>query len=200
MKIHLLLEGQLEEAVANRLLSHCGHTVGNVYGKQGVHFIKNKTHSFHSIAKSGTPVLVLTDFMDSKCQCIPEAINTYLLKYITNPSPLFLLRFAVMEIESWLISDRFGFAQYFKISIKRIPTEPEKEIDPKATVVTLAKNSRNITIKNSIVPDSKHRGKVAPGYNSILTDFVLNYWNIENASYTSSSLRRCLEKLKSLNL
>ncbi len=107
MLVHLILEGCLEEPVADKLLRYCGHQKGNIYGKQGCGYIKRKIYSFQSLAKYDCGVLVLTDMRDSGAPCPSAALKQY---QIISPAFNFLCRFAVSELESWLLADRDSLA------------------------------------------------------------------------------------------
>ncbi len=198
MKVNLVLEGSLEEPVAQKIVEYCGHTVGTVHGRQGYNYIKSNAHKFHSMALAGNAVLVLTDFMDSGYDCIVNAKQHYLLQHIQRPDSKYLLRFAVAELESWLLADRQGLSTYFHVHINNITNTPEKETNPKETLINLARRSTKNTIKRSIVPTPKHGGSVAPGYLGAMQFFVQNHWNIETASGISPSLDKCIQRLKNL--
>lgn len=199
MLMHLILEGRLEEFVAEKLLTYCGHQKGNVYGLQGCSYIQNKVALFHKLATENVGVLVLTDFMDSHSPCPVHALNTYLLQRIANPSRTFLCRFAVPELESWLIADRKKLADFLKISIGNIPTKPDELPDPKQRLVNLARKSKKTSIREGIVPEKSHRGVVAPDYLLTMRNFVTNHWEIAAAVKNSPSLARCIYRLQQLN-
>lgn len=198
MTVHLLLEGQLEEIVARKLLAHCGYEAGIVYGKKGCQYVKDKTHLFHKRAELGEYVLVLTDFMDSGCSCLPEALHHYLTRRVETVSPRFLLRFAVREIESWLLADRVGLAKYLGVPLARFPQNPEAEASPKQTLVNIARSGRNKKLREAIVPTPDHGGSAGPGYVTTLQTFIELKWNIDEAQKFSQSLRRCIERLRGL--
>ena len=198
MIVHLVLEGHLEEPVAIRLVEHCGHEPGRVYGRKGFVYIKDKAHMFHSLAYQGCGVLVLTDFMDSGCACVVDAQKLYLLRHVATPSKHFLLRFPVPELESWLLADRTNIATFLAVGKNRIPTRPDEEVDPKRTLVNIARRSRQASVVNGIVPPLRHGGVVAPGYLGFMKEFVTAKWDIESARITSPSLDRCVRRLQEL--
>lgn len=198
MKVNLVLEGFLEEPTARRLVLYCGHEVGAVSRLDGAKNIKNKAHKYHSMTKRGEAVFVLTDSMDTGESCVPQAKREYLERHIQSPSPHFLLRFAVRELESWLLADRGGIADYLCVPLIKIPTAPETLDDPKREMVRLASKSRSCRIRDEIVPDAKHRGLVAPGYTGAVTRFIIEHWDIDAAQECSESLRRCIRALKRL--
>ena len=133
--MHLILEGRLEEPVAEKLLTYCGHEKGTVYGRQGFGYIQKKAAQFQRLASDNAGVLVLTDFMDSRASCLPHALEQYVLQHIASPPKTFLCRFAVAELESWLMADRKGMADFLKISTTKIPPTPDELPDPKRHLV-----------------------------------------------------------------
>lgn len=196
MQIHLLLEGYLEEPVANKILIYCNHQKGDVYGRNGFGYIQKKAFEFEKLTRSGCGILALTDFKDSRAKCPPSALHEYLLKHTPNPSSLFVLRFAETELESWLLADREAIANFLKISINTVPVLPDKETKPKQTLVNLARKSRSSTIKNDIVPPQKnHGGTVGPGYMASMMTYVIDYWRPDEALKNSPSLKRCIDNL-----
>ncbi len=198
MLIHLILEGHLEEPVAERLLEHSGHYRGDIYGQKGFGYIMTKAHKLAPLATGGGAVLVLTDFRDSGAACPPEALNKYFPRRLSKQPPAFLLRFAEMELESWLLADREAMADFLQISPATIPVEPDKEAFPKRAIVNLAARSKNRDIKQALVPPKKHGGMVGKGYLRTMSDFVRNHWRPPEAARNSPSLERCLNRLMEL--
>lgn len=198
MIVDLVLEGLLEEPVARKIVFFCGHNVGDCFGKNGFVFIKEKSYRYHSITKKGNAVFVLTDFADSKCPCIVEACHQYLITHIAKPDNKFLLRFAVAELESWLLADRMGISNYLGVPTNKIPVSPDTETDPKQLLVNLARKSKRKGIKSALVPSKYHGGVVGPNYRSTMQKFIENVWDIESARKNSPSLERCVSRLMSL--
>jgi hypothetical protein len=198
MIVHMLLEGIHEEFVARALIRHCGHEPGVVYGGKGCGYIRKNAHRFVGLAQSGDGVLVLTDFMDSQCPCPPEAGRQYLLKHCGRPPPSFLCRFAVNELESWLMADREGLASFLRIPVARIPRHPEREPDPKRKLVDLARESRILRLRNALVPPVGHGGMTGPGYTPAIRQFVSGKWSPERAERNAHSLARCIKRLRGL--
>ena len=93
MLFNLFLEGQLEEPVAEKILTYCGHELGTVYGKRGCSYLHSKVNSFQNLVNEKSGLLILTDFRDTKAACPSEAISTILK--IANPPPNFICRFPV---------------------------------------------------------------------------------------------------------
>lgn len=205
MRIHLLLEGHLEEPLAVKLVRHCGHLPGTVYGKHGCSYIRQKARDFVPMAGGKCGVLVLTDFMDARNQrthrnqCPPEARHDYLGRHRLSVPRTFLLRFAVNELESWIMADREGIAAFLRISAAKVPRAPDDEADPKRTLVALARGSRDIRLRDALVPKPDHGGAVGPGYTPAMWDFVETRWSPERARANSPSLARCIARLRELH-
>ena len=200
MTINLVAEGFMEKIVATRILPFCGHELGTVYGERGYVYIKQKATAFRWLATENSGVLVLTDFRDTGVECPPAALKTYIYNKLPNPPVNFLCRFAVNEMESWLLADREGIAKFFNIAISRLPIHPENESAPKLTLVNLARKSNKKAIREGIAPPVGHRAVVGPEYTSLMYQFILNFWNIDNAAGNAPSLERCILRLKELSI
>ena len=107
------------------------------------------------------------------------------------PHPAFTVRIAKRTIESWLMADRAGFAAFMAVSLRDVPLDPEAELDPKRTVVNLARRSRRREVRETIAPTDDMRGaKVGREYLPKLREFVSRHWNITHAAANAPSLRR----------
>jgi len=199
MIFNLVAEGYTEEIVASRLLPFCGHELGTVYGKKGSGDIRKKAAVYSYLATEYSGVLVLTDFRDTGAACVPTAIQEYILNRLPCPPKTFLCRFAVNEVESWLLADRKGMAEFMRIPISRMPHQPENETYPKRTLINLARSSRNRRIREGIAPPPGHHADVGPQYMNLLQKFITDFWNIEAAMSSAQSLERCVRRLRSLS-
>ena len=198
MIINVLAEGFTEEHVATRLLHYCGHELGVVYGRKGCDYVRQKASFFHHLATADTGVLVLSDFRDTGETCVPNALQEYVLKKIPVPPKTFLCRFAVNEIESWLMADREGISNYIGVALSKVPLQPENEEFPKRTLINLSRSSRIKRIRNGFAPPVGHYSDVGPKYMNLIHEYVNNFWNIEAAMKIAKSLERCIYRLRSL--
>jgi hypothetical protein len=199
MIIHLLPEGYMEELVGARLISFCGNALGNIYNaRSGCDYIRTRAAKFHPLATDDSGVLVLTDFRDTAEDCLPSALRAYLLDALPHPAASFLLRFAVNELESWLMADRQNLADFMGVSAGKIPQKPELEEFPKRTLVKIARRSRKTRIREGVAPPQGHAASVGPEYVSLLHEFILKHWNIEAALLSAPSLERCVRRLREL--
>lgn len=194
MVVDALVEGLLDEAVAQRLIRYSGHRVGTTYGKQGAAYLHQKAAGFNVRTRYGNPILLLVDFADTKLSCPPEVSKSWL----SDQSPRLLLRVVVREIESWLLADQDGIASLLGISVRHLPADPETLADPKQTLVNLARRSRRSMIRRSLVPQPGISAVVGPGYTGVMSSFVSKQWNIEKARQRATSLDRCLNRLSNI--
>lgn len=191
MIVHLITEGHLEEPVGQRLIAHCGHQCGRIIPLRGSGNVQTKAHGYMPLAKQGDMVLVLTDFMDTKCPCPPAAVEKYMQG--KKREARFLLRFAEAELESWLLADSENMADFLGIMSNKISGKPDDLIDPKRELVNLASVSKKKGIRAALVP--RAGGGVGPEYNARLAEFVRNRWDIDKAAQHSPSLARCVRRL-----
>ena len=198
MIINLIAEGYMEENIAARLLPFCGHEIGAVFGRKGCSYVRKKAAHFRHLATESTGVLVLTDFRDSSASCVPEALQDYLFNRLPNPPRTFLFRFAVNELESWLLADREGLSKFLRITLTKMPLQPESEEFPKVALVNLARASRERKIREGLAPSYGHMASVGSEYMSIMHEFIDKFWNIEAAMSCAPSLERCVRRLREL--
>lgn len=185
--VHLLVEGEIDEAVGRRIVAEAGHSIGNCYGKKGYGYIKDKVQGFNQTAKS-VNYLTLVDFADTRCNCPGEVVTTL----TPNRNKGMILRVVVPEIESWLLADRKSISVFLGVSETRIPQNPENEKDPKQLLVNIARKSRYSIVRNSLVPPQSSTAIVGPLYNAELIKFVAASWDITAARASSPSLEKCV--------
>ncbi|MDD3926266.1 MAG: hypothetical protein PHT33_06385 [bacterium] len=194
MIVDALVEGPTDEAVAKKLIAAYYHEYGTTYGKQGHGYLCKKASGFAVHAQYGNPILMLVDFMDTGYMCPGEVPAAWL----PNPCEKLLLRVVVREIESWLLADAEGLAEYLGVSKVRIPSAPEILIDPKQTLINIARYSRKAYLRDAIVPKINCSANAGPEYVDAIKEFVYKHWNIEAALNRSLSLSKCVKRLGEL--
>jgi len=100
-----------------------------------------------------------------------------------------------MEVESWLMADRNSFANFLSIPVNRIPSNTDDILNPKEFLVSLARSSKKRRLREELVPKPRTRIPIGYGYNTRLSQFVREHWNIERAATVSPSLKRTLDRL-----
>ena len=191
--ISILVEGNLDETVARKIIEAEGAMVGNVYGRKGVSYIEKKIKGFNGYAQ-GTPILTLVDLMDLDSDCPAGVVR----EWLPHRHEQMLLRLVVREIESWILADRTSISRFFGLRKALIPHHPEQLEDPKATLVELADSSQRQGLQNAIVPDDPTTNDEGPAYTTRMQRFVRDQWSVEDAAENAPSLHRCLQSVQRL--
>ena len=188
--INLVFEDAISEFIMLKLLNSFGNKffVGTSFPGYGFGYIKSNINGFNQAAVA-TPFFVLTDL--DKYECPVNLMQEWLP---APQKPNLLFRVAVREVEAWILADIEGFSSYIGVSKVNFPEEPEKEPDPKRTLIELVKRSRKRLIKEDIIPINNN-AKIGPNYNDRLMDFVGAFWDIERAIGRSESLKRTYRRL-----
>lgn len=193
--IFIATEDILSEAVAEQLVK-CFTNYQNIQKlRQGGNgYLRSNLKKFFEIANR-TPFLLVTDL--DRNECASTLLSDW-LGSVNVPIPeKMLLRVAVREIEAWLLADHQGISTL--INREFSTNNPDSILNPKRKLIQLAKKAPrdirlDITIRDGALATQ------GPGYNARLVDFVRNTWCPIRASNNSNSLKRCCERLESLQL
>jgi hypothetical protein len=191
-EVSCAVEGLVDEAISRRLVRECLLSAGPVYGRNGKQFLLDRISGYNNAARF-SPWFVVVD-LDTDFDCAPPALQAWL----PRPAPAMVLRVAVREAEAWLMADRDSFAAFLGVSGDRIPTAPELEVDPKRTVVALARQSRKRSIREDMVPRASSGRNEGELYVARVIQYVQKHWRPRIAAQRADSLRRCLERLDEL--
>jgi hypothetical protein len=187
--ITIAVEGDLDDAVARRVLGAAGLFPGDVYGRQGKNRLDKAIDGYNRAALH-RHWLVLRD-LDRDAACAPQLVH----RLLPQPSPKMCFRVVVRMIEAWLLADRASVAQWLGVSVDVIPQAPEALEDAKATLVQLAGRSRSRALREAMVPIFGTHAKVGPGYTGETIKFVTERWQPMAAALNSPALARCLRAL-----
>lgn len=182
--VTVAVEGDVDAAVARRLIAEIGLSMGPVYGLKGKSHLDKRILSYNNAAR-WSRWLVLRDL---DAPCAPELLRSRL----PNPSPQMHFRIAVREIEAWLLADRTRIAQWLRLPVDIVPIDPEALEDPKSALIQLARRSRSRLIRDEMSPATFTSARVGPGYTGRMIEFAANLWRPRFAADSSSSLARCL--------
>lgn len=191
--IHTLVEGPMDEAAAAKIIKAAGHVPGTCYGLRGCSYIKKKVRGYNRSAKS-IYYLTLIDFMDTGEACAPDVVT----EWVPDREPKMLFRIVIQELESWLLADREGIAQFLKVDLLKVPAMPEQLHDPKRQLIQLARRSRNKSIRAALVPEPESKANVGKLYTSEMIRFISMQWDIQKARANAPSLEKCLFRLEEL--
>ena len=186
----LAVEDELSEAVSRQILKRFNIEIWDTILGEGYTYLQQKAMEFNRSA-SGTAIFMLTD-LDSAQNCPPRLIQSW-IKGALNPQ--FFFRVAVMEVESWVMADRIGFAAFLSVPWHRIPSPTDDILNPKEFLVSLARRSRKRAIRDALVPGPGANFSVGIEYNTLLSEFVREHWDLERAAAVSPSLKRTLDRL-----
>src|SRR2546426_1547856 len=175
--ISAAVEGIVDEAVVRKLIAHADATPGDVYGKQGKSFLRQKIAGYNNAAQR-MPWIILVD-LDSDDDCAPPLRNAWL----PQPAPYLCFRVAIREVEAWLLADAERLAGFLTVALSRLPPDPERLDDPKTTMVSLARASRRRDIREDMVPRPESARGAGPAYASRLSEFVSSCWRPAVAAY-----------------
>jgi hypothetical protein len=188
----IVVEDKAHSSVIERVVRDYspGYSIGTIHGNRGSKYIKKNLKAFNNASKF-SKYIVLTDLDNKDC---PVELKRDWFTFTQNKNLLF--RVAVREVETWLLADRTNFARYLGVTADRIQIDVEGISDPKQFIINLAKRSRLKKIKQDIVPVGS--AKVGPNYNTSISKFIYDKWNIELAKAHSESLRRFVDRVKAL--
>ena len=186
---NIAVEGHLDEAVLTKILSSTGTHVLRAYGKRGKDYLRAKVHGYNAAARYGKWV-VLVD-LNQEAECAPPLVRAWL----PTRNPNLHLRVVVHAVEAWLLADAEAIACFLKVPVAHIPANPEEEMKPKVTLINIARQSRDRSIREDVVPRPDSDSKEGPGYTSRLIEFVLRGWNPQRAAARSPSLKRTVASL-----
>ncbi|MBF2753803.1 MAG: hypothetical protein ISN29_00895 [Gammaproteobacteria bacterium AqS3] len=150
----------------------------------------------HAAKEHGSLYLVVTN-QDTLANCPAGAVENLGAPLSAN----LLYRFAVMEIEAWVMADRENFADYLSVDIRSVPQLLDEVPKPKEKIVAIARKSRSKNIRDDLIPrHSRSSSKVGPNYGGVLSDFVAEQWSVSNAQKYSPSLKRTYQRLQTFQL
>ena len=186
------VEGDLDEAIARRVLRHVGLDSGRVYGRMGKQHLRQSIDGYAHAARHH-PWFVLVD-LDEEFSCGGELVATWL----PDRPPMLTLRVAVREAEAWLLGDRTNLARFLNVSRDLIPHNPEGLGDPKSLLVEIARRSRTRSLREGLPPRLDSGRSIGPLYVTELSRFVSDHWDVDAAASMSNSLARCLNALAAM--
>ena len=188
--INVVVEGESDRETAKAVVRSVGKTVAKVVVAGGKTRLDPKIHKYNQAARRSTWVV----FRDSDGKC-PVDLRAGLSAGISVWNSRFALRIAHSMTEAWLMADRDAFADYFRIKMSRIPTDPEGVDHAKREVLRLCAESRSREIRADMV---RPTGETGPLYVKRINEFAADSWNVDDASAVSDSLARAIRQIQAL--
>ena len=167
---------------------------GNPVVTQGNARLKEKAQKFREAAQFGIDSLLVTD-LDAWATPNDLGRDWFGVLCLSELPDGFIFRVAVHEIESWILADKDGLARYLLISPDNFPDNSDTIPDPKKFLLNLvAAKCRKKRFREMLPLKGQ---KIGIGYNPVLSDFIDNQWDIDQAIFRSSSLKRAMGKITS---
>ena len=189
----ITVEDDLSQGVVQKLLQtarpDCQVHVARVLGGSGQN--RRNILALNNACRSH-PQLVLTDL--DLLACPPALLTQWMGAHVRHAH--FWFRVAVREVEAWLLAHRVAVSEFFDIQINLVPQNPEQLLDPKQSVVSLARYSPLRKRKLAIVPIGT--ATQGPDYNAELLKFVWGGWEPVEARRSSPSLDQAMRRLDDL--
>lgn len=185
--INIAVEGESDREMARAVATHAGHRVNQIRvagGKTRLDPLIPK----YNIASAQYPWVV---FRDSDSQC-PVHLRAQLTAGISSWHPQFVLRIAHSMTEAWLLADREGFSDHFKVPIVRVPHDPDELPNAKQAVLALCSRSRSAAIRKDVTAPGTRTG---PLYVLRVNEFASTKWDVGVAESVSRSLRRAIAQI-----
>lgn len=181
------VEGDTDVAVAAAILRAEGRDVGRVHVCDGKTRLDERLRGFAAAAVHA-PWLVLRD-LDHDAECPPR-----LLQQLRPGGAIGVVRIAVRAVEAWLLADAAAAAKWLRIPMGRVPTAPERLVDPKRELIKLARASAAEAVRVDMVP--RGTASIGPGYVDQVRRFCSDLWRPEVASKRAPSLAKCLRYVR----
>ena len=186
----LAVEDELSESVSTQILGHFDIKIWYTIRGKGNVSLRQKAPELNRSA-NGAAIFLLTD-LDTPRECPPGLIRSWVRSTL---NPRFFFRVAVMEVESWVMADRIGFADFLSVPLHRIPSPTDNILNPKEFLLSLARKSKKKAVREALVPAQDATLRVGDEYNTLLSEFVQEHWDLERAATASPSLKQTLDRI-----
>lgn len=192
--VALATEDELSEVVGQKLVNDAGADLSVTLRlrRGGAGYLKSRMRNFCESARR-MPVLLLTALDTAQC---PMTLIGAWSRNNAIPDPL-IFRVAVRQVESWLLADRESIANLLKVSLRRLPGNPDKLPDAKRFLLRLASKAPR-RVREELLAVRGARASQGLGYNTLLSKFVRSRWNPSRAAMRSDSLNRARLRLAEL--
>lgn len=188
----VIVEGETDEPVINALMHAAGWAdheffVRSVNGK-GV--IDRDLKNYWEAARVH-PYVIFRD-LDRDGEGCPVTLRAQLVEHTPGESPDLLIRIVDQCIESWILADRHGIAEFCDRSAASVepPTSHHK--------LYLLRLMKEAKLKDAVEEKGRELD-FGPAYAEHLQRLMTDHWSIERAAVESDSLRRALERLTDLH-
>lgn len=188
----VIVEGETDEPVINALMRAAGwnHDQFEVKRANGKGVIDRNIKKYWEAARV-LPYVIFRD-LDQDGEGCPVTLRAELVEHTPGESPDLLIRIVDHCIESWILADRQGVAEFCKRSKESVKPPASHH---KPYLLRLMKDAK----LKAAVEQKGRELDFGPAYKGHLQNLMNHYWSIERAATESDSLRRALERLTELH-
>ena len=188
----VIVEGTTDEPVINALMRAAGWAdheflVWSVNGKGAI----DRDIERYWEAARGHAYVVFRDLDRDGGGC-PVTLRAELVERTPGESPNLLIRIVDQCIESWILADREGIAEFCNRSAASVKPRASHH---KPYLLRLMKEAK---LKDAVEEKGRELD-FGPAYAIHLQRLMTDHWSIERAAAESDSLRRALERLTELH-
>lgn len=188
----VIVEGKTDKPVINALMRAAGWVNGEFAFTRanGKGAIDRDIKKYWKAARIH-PFVIFRD-LDRDGEGCPVTLRAELVERTPGESPDLLIRIVDQCIESWILADRQGVAEFCERPIASVRPRDSR---PKDHLLRLFQKAQ---FKDAVLREG---GKLAFGsaYETHLHHLMTHHWSIERAAAESDSLRRALERLTELH-
>ena len=188
----VIVEGATDEPVINALMRAAGwnHDQFEVKRANGKGVIDRNIKKYWEAARVH-PYVIFRD-LDRDGEGCPVTLRAQLVEHTPGESPDLLIRIVDQCIESWILADRHGIAEFCNRSAARVepPTSHHK--------LYLLRLMKEAKLKDAVEEKGRELD-FGPAYELHLKRLMTHHWSIERAAAESDSLRRALKRLTDLH-
>ena len=188
----VIVEGETDEPVINALMHAAGWADHEFFvtSANGKGVIDRDLKNYWEAARVH-PYVIFRD-LDRDGEGCPVILRAQLVEHTPGESPDLLIRIVDQCIESWILADRQGVAEFCERPIASVRPCDSR---PKDHLLRLFQKAQ---FKDAVLREG---GKLVfgPAYKGHLQNLMNHYWSIERAAVESDSLRRALERLTDLH-
>jgi len=188
----VIVEGETDEPVVTALMRAAGWADSefNVRSVNGKGVIDRDIKRYWEAAR-GHAYVVFRDLDRDGGGC-PVTLRAELVEHTPGESPDLLIRIVDQCIESWILADRQGVADFCNRSIASVRPSDSRH---KEHLLRLFQKAQ---FKDAVLREGEKLA-FGPAYKGHLQNLMTHYWSIERAATESDSLRRALKRLTDLH-
>lgn len=188
----VIVEGLTDKPVIDALMRAAGwkdgefdFTLANGKGE-----IDKKIKSYWEAART-IPYVIFRDLDRDGGGC-PVTLRAELVERTLGESPDLLIRIVDQCVESWVLADQQGVAEFCNRSEASVRPRDSRHKD------YLLRMFQKAQLKDAVLREGG-KLKFGPAYEVHLQRLMTHHWSIERAALENDSLRRALERLTDLH-